>query len=303
MRRTALISSLTLSTVAVAVAALFYSTVSRQSVRFVESDYGEASRAQQAGSIDTELEKTALKTSITAVDVLRRAEGASESSTDNEPVSRTNYVDEETAREMVREEATRDIKEVYPLLIRDLDLTAIQTEALLAFLIEDLIANTRTRYSTGKGMDEHARSNRISAIIGNRKLELFLARERSRREYAEVRVMDSMLEQKGVPLTVAQRDGLLKILVDVREQVETKQPPGIEPGSMASIEYAMAQMDLYERLVLELAPAVLSAKQVEYLFERYQALSDGRAHALEHQKDAGADPTSENAPLWYPARN
>ncbi len=70
---------------------------------------------------------------------------------------------------------------------------------------------------------------------------------------------------------------------------------------MVALEYQLAQIDEYERLVMEHAQSVLSPKQVEYMFERYQHNSYRRADALEAQRKARADNPDEKLPLWYPA--
>ncbi len=69
--------------------------------------------------------------------------------------------------------------------------------SLLQFLIEDEIARTRTRYSDGIGMDEHERSARIAEIIGDAKLQQFLALENNLGEYKEVQYVQSALQEKG----------------------------------------------------------------------------------------------------------
>lgn len=209
-----------------------------------------------------------------------------------------------TSRKEVKEEATRYVHDVYSLLIEDLGLTLSQKEALISLLIEAEIAATRTAYSSGEGIDEQELSNRIAAIIGNSKLQQFLALDRYRAEYAEAQKVRTWLEQNDAPLTDTQVDDLLTILVDVRNQVDTPLPADIAPGSMESLEYRLDEMDLYERLVLELAPSVLTARQVEHLFERYQALSYQRAHVFELQEEVRAnDPAKEHLPTYYPPRN
>jgi hypothetical protein len=62
-------------------------------------------------------------------------------------------------------------------------------------------------------------------------------------------------------------------------------------------------MDEYERLVLELAPSVLSTRQTGLLFDRYQALSYRRAAILEMQEESRAnDSADDDFPLGYPPR-
>lgn len=307
MKRSTFVLALTSSTIAVVVAlvALVDGTGSHRSTSTVEPRRGEANQAQQTSSVDTELNESTVVVAQRANDEYKDPKrGDDQKPMVTEGPRKYSSVEEATSRELVREEVTRYVQEVYPLLISDLELTSSQQDVLLSLLIEAEIAATRTSYSSGKGMDEHERSNRIAAIIGDSKLQQFLALERYREEYAEIQKVRSMLQQKEVPLTDPQRDGLLEILVDVREQVETKPPADMNHRSIEYLQYRLDQMDEYERLVMELAPSVLSAKQVGYLFERYQALSYARAYALEVQRKARADdPMNEDLPLWYPPRN
>jgi hypothetical protein len=202
----------------------------------------------------------------------------------------------------IRAEVTRDVHGIYSLLIGDLHLSSSQQDALLSFLIEDEISRTRTSYSSGIGMDEQERSAKIAAIIGEANLQQFLAREQSIDEYREAYYVQTMLEQKGAPLTDRQHDELVKILIDVRERLDMKVPAHIQPDSIESLENTLHRLDEYERLALELTPSVLSAKQVEYMFERYQALSYRRADALELHKQRRAANPDDDQLLWYPSR-
>ncbi|MEE8625908.1 MAG: hypothetical protein V3T19_11245, partial [Acidiferrobacterales bacterium] len=161
----------------------------------------------------------------------------------------------------------------------------------------------RVRFTSSRPLDKDERLRRIAEIIGDSKLQQFLALEHNRNEYGEVARVRSMLQQNGFPLTDTERDGLVEILVAVREQDRVMPGADAKPRTIESLQHRMDQMDEYERLVLEMAPSVLSAKQVEYLFERYQALSYRRANALEHQRKARADNPDENLPLWYPPRD
>jgi len=216
--------------------------------------------------------------------------------------SNSNVVDEETDRKMVREESTQDIQRVYPLLLKNLNLTSNENDALLALLIEDLVATTRTRYSDGIGMDEQERSDRIAAIIGQDKLQPFLELERNLSSYRDVGRVGPALQQSGVPLTDAQKDGLVEIFITVRNQQEWEPPSDLAPNTIERLEYRLTLEDEYDRLVLELAPSVLSSRQVQYLFDRYEASSYQRANALERQRQQMDDPSRRDIPLMYPSR-
>jgi hypothetical protein len=108
-----------------------------------------------------------------------------------------------------------------------------------------------------------------------------------------------MLQQKGVPLTEAQRDGMLEILIDVQKQLDPERPSHIERGSIEDLEYSLGQWDEYDRLVTELASSVLSAKQVEYMFERNQKYSYERARQLEWHKERLAANPDDDMLFWY----
>jgi hypothetical protein len=207
--------------------------------------------------------------------------------------------DEAYVREMVRNTSIEKTQERYSLLIEMLELTPAEIDALFEFLVEDAIASTRTKYSDGLGLDEDERLARLQEILSDEKLQRFLAYERNLADFRELQSVQSMLQQKGVPLTEAQRDGLLEILIDVQKQLDPERPSHIEHGSMEDFEYSLSQLDEYDRLVTELASSVLSATQVEYMFERNQKYSYERASQLEWHKQRLAANPDDDMPLWY----
>jgi hypothetical protein len=180
-----------------------------------------------------------------------------------------------------------------------LGLTPAEIDALIEFLIEDTIAKTKTKYSDGLGLSEEERLARLQEILSDEKLQQFLAFERNRANFQELQSMQSMLQQRGVPLTEAQRDGMLDILIDVQKQLDPKRPSHLEHGSIESLEWSLGQLDEYDRLVTELASSILSAKQVEYMFERNQKYSYERASQLERHKERLAANPDDDMPLWY----
>ena len=207
--------------------------------------------------------------------------------------------DEAYVREMVRTTSIERTQKRYSLLIEMLELTPAEIDALFEFLVEDTIASTKTKYSDGLGLDEDERLARLQEILSDEKLQQFLAYERNRADFRELQSVQSMLQQKGVPLTEAQRDGMLEILIDVQKQLDPKRPSHIERGSIESLEWSLGQLDEYDRLVTELASSVLSAKQVEYMFERNQKYSYERASELTwHKERLAADPDDDML-LWY----
>ncbi len=282
---------------AVAILAVIYDSGAYRSPGLVKYPVGKAVQAQPPESVGEEAYAS------TAVDV-RSLGDDSEQRNEKEARQNTTLADESATREWVTEETTREIREDYSLLIEKLDLTPNEAEALLEFLIEDAIARTKTSYSDGIGIDEHERSARIEEILGDAKLKQFLAFERNLAEFKELLSVQNMLKQKDVPLTEAQSDGLLEILIDVREQVGTMRPKHIEPGSIEAVEYTLSQLDEYDRLVTEVAPSVLLAKQVEYMFERNLEYSYQRSMTLEWHKQRRADnPDDKIAPGYFPKKD
>ena len=296
MRRATFVLGLTSSAIVVALVALVYGIGSHRSSSTVEPGREEANQAQQNSSIDAEVNES------TEV-VPQQSLDSDQNPTVTEARRSISHDDEASTRKWVRETATQEVPKSYPLILANLDLNQSEKDALISFLIEDYIATTRTRYSSGEGIDEPERSNRLAAIIGDSKLQQFLALEHNLNEYRELHRVQSMLQKVDVPLTDKQRDGLLEILVDVREQ--DRAMPGVvaERNSIEPLEQTLAQIDEYERLVMELAPGVLSPEQVQYLFKRFETLSYRRADSLEAQKQARADNPTAELHLGYPARD
>lgn len=276
-----------------------------QSASTIEPAREEAIQANQSSSEDSELTESSVVESQGS-NGEHNIQGQEEDETQPVTVAPRTYSAEEiaTSRKEIKEEITREVNDIYSLLIKDFGLNSDQKDALMSLLIESEIAATKTAYSSGEGLDEQELSDRIAAIVGDSNRQKFLALNRYRAEYAETQKVRSLLKQNEVPINDAQTDKLLKILVNVRNQVDTRLPADMIRGSMESLEHRIDQMELYERLVLERAPSVLSTKQVEHLFERYQNLSYRRAFVLEFQKKARADdPANEDFPTYYPPRN
>ena len=288
MRRRTFALSLTLSAVAVTVIALVYGT-SRQS----EPSPGEAEQTPQASLTSTE------PNAATVVPPSpERAATQTVSNTDlpdhsplpnaNPPRADLPLPDEETFRKRSREYQTPEVQLTYGLLLEHLGLTAQEKDALLSLLI-DMRVEGGTFVSHGKVIfpgrtqSEDERLNRIAAVIGDAKLQQFLELERDLRSYVEVGRLGAVLEYDGAPLTDAQRDGLFKIVADVRHH-ESKPAVNFDPFSIASLEDELARRSEFERHVVELVPSVLAPNQVVYLDEQYQALSYKRTTDLERDK-------------------
>lgn len=189
-------------------------------------------------------------------------------------------------------------------MFRQMELTETEQNDLTDFLVEVWVSKSRMENYNPQPIDEGDRQSGIAAIVGDEKLEQLLDMERDRAEYREAGRIGSLLRSNGVPLTATQQDRLLEILVEVRGSEEAVADPNAQPGTLEAIASKMATMDEYERLVLELAPSVLTNRQVELLFERYQALSYRRAHVLEMQKRSRANDTEEDdIPLYYLPRD
>lgn len=203
---------------------------------------------------------------------------------------------------MVREQATREVTPVYSLLFEKLDLTESEKDALFKLLIEIRVAATHTDCQRGKKIDPQDRSDKIAAIIEEPKLQQLLSLEQNIRQYSEVLYMQNILEKHEVPMTEAQRNRMLDILIEIQDQDLMVPGADADHDSIEYLEYRLARMDERVRLVFEQAASVLSAEQVEYLFAQYQLESNRRAEALERQKKARSQ-GDESLPLYYPARS
>jgi hypothetical protein len=295
MRRTTIFLGLALSAGAVALVALHYSRGTGP--QHAHTD--EPTRSQTGQTQET------APTSIASPPLL---ETPSDTRVVHESTTRTAvFVGENTPdAERERERAARDVQ-VYSLLLEHLSLTPREKDALLALLIEIQVASvigyendgTAVRYSRDRPPTAHERSARIASIIGDPKLQQFLALERNLAAYAEVEKVRSLLQTNGVPLTDAQRDGLFKVVTEVRERYEMP-PSDAKSVSIESLEHTITQIEEYDRHVMESAPSVLSPKQVVYLSEQYQYESYERARALESQKKQQADQPIEEVffPVW-----
>ena len=216
--------------------------------------------------------------------------------------------DLEAELKWLREDTTKNVLITYSLMFRHLGLTESEQQALVEFLTEVWMSRITSRTSmtddNPEPIGEEDRQVGIASIIGDAKLKQFLILERNRAEYRETWRVSELLQSNDVPLNDVQQDQLLEILVQVRGQEQAVANPDAEPGTIEAIESQMATMDEYERLVLELAPSVLSVTQVELLYERYQAFSIKRADLLEKQKKSRANDTADDDfPLVYPSRN
>lgn len=293
MKRATLASALTVSAIGLLIAGFIFGTSSRTLPGNDKSSFEESVAENETSSEKTD------PTASTRV----APQGSEDKSLEDDDVRPNREPDHEArTREWVREETTADVQRNYGLLLEHLDLAPDEKVALLEFLIEDVIANTKTLYSEGIGMPEDERSARIAEIIGDAKLRKLLTLERSLGEYRELSFVQAGLLENGAPLTETQRDDLLQIMIAVREQVDMTRPVHIERGSIESLEYMLDQLDERDRLVLELVPSVLTPKQVEYLFQRNQEYSYRRAAQLDSQKRRRADDPDDDLPLFYPAK-
>jgi hypothetical protein len=166
------------------------------------------------------------------------------------------------------------------------------------------MSSTWMRNYNPEPIEEGDRRAGIAAIIGDAKLEQLLNLESNGAEYREAGRIALILKTNDVPLTDTQQDQILDILIQVRGRHQAFVEPNAQDATIEFVESQMATMDEYERLVLELAPSALSTRQLELLFDRYQAFSYRRAKILEMQKKSRANDTAEDDfPLVYPARN
>jgi hypothetical protein len=298
MKRASLVVGLGLAAVAAA-GVVLYASNSRRSVKSVEPRGAEAKAAQPL----VPSEKT-LNASIPAAPP--KASGSDQEQGLTKPASHTKRIDEAASRKIVREQATRDVRRGYSRLLDDLEIPEQQKDALISLLTELQVAGTTTPFSRGRQVDDQERSRQIAAIIGESKLQQFLQLERDLPAYWEVENMSAIFNQNGVPLSDRQRDELQKIVVTTFEA--TRSPSKSisrldpKPDSIEYLKRQLARMDEYEHHVLELAPSVLSSKQIEYLSDQYQYQSEQRARALQAQVKWKADHPNDSTPVWYPAQ-
>lgn len=204
----------------------------------------------------------------------------------------------------LRDETTNEVLVTYSQMYRHLGLTEAEQRDLTHFLVEVWMSDTIMRNYRPQPIEEGDRQAGIAAIIGDARLEKLLTLERNKTEYGEAGLVAKHLRSHGVPLSGIQQDRLLDILIHVRGREQAVANPIAQPGTVEAIESRMNTMDEYERLVLELAPSILSSRQMKLFFERYQALSYRRAEMLEMQKQTRAnEDEDDDFPLGYPARN
>jgi hypothetical protein len=298
MRRATLVLTLASSAVAVGFLAFVDGIGSRRSSSTVEASRGEPRSADQSPSLRTELDESTAQPRSSGGKVTEVIPDIDQVGDNDTPAKRVSE-DEERVRALVREQAAQDIRKIYALPLDDIDLSPVEKDALIAFLIEDQIVRTTTRYSPGKNVSERERSNGIAAVIGDSKLQEFLAAERNLFSYEEVRKIASVMDKNEVPLTESQRENLFQIIERVGNPNETAPPSELERSSLEHVEWVLTQRSEFERLLMELAPSVLSPKQAVYLDEQYQYLSYQRANAIEGKKQSVADHPGEDDVLFW----
>ena len=211
--------------------------------------------------------------------------------------------DEATMRERMRKITTQEVRDAYSLLLDDLGLTPQATEDLLAVLVELQLEAASSGSQRGRTIGAQERHDKIAAVIGDEKLDKLLLLELNRAAYWETQQIASLLHRKQVPLTETQRDEVFEILVEVRDRYPATEPPAdLDRMSVEWIEHDFAQLDEFDRHVMELAPSVLTPAQVVHLFDEYQGMSRDRIAALEWQKKRRAERPEEQIGWFYPAR-
>jgi hypothetical protein len=268
----------------------------RQESRESEPDAESISQPHPRPSTDAAQEPTGLARDITGDD------------RDNLQPSEPERLYSESERQAdltsLREEATKDVLVAGSLMFKHLGLTESEKSALTDFLVEVWMSSTWMRNYNPEPIEEGDRRAGIAAIIGDAKLEQLLNLESNGAEYREAGRIALLLQTNDVPLPDTQQDQILDILIQVRGRHQAFVEPNAQDATIEFVESQMATMDEYERLVLELAPSALSTRQLELLFDRYQAFSYRRAKILEMQKKSRANDTAEDDfPLVYPARN
>jgi hypothetical protein len=214
--------------------------------------------------------------------------------------------DEATILADLRKLARQDLQQTYSLLLDDLELTPRQREDFIAVLVELHVESAWTGdpggfQKRGRTIFPQERQDRIAAAIGDEKLDEFLVLEVNLGAYWETQQIASLLRRKGLPLTKTQRDGVFEILIEVRDRYPQTEPD-VDSESPEYIEHQLAQMDDFDRHVVELAPSVLAATQVAHLFDEYQWMARQRIDLVELQKERRAERPGRGVGWTVPAR-
>jgi hypothetical protein len=208
----------------------------------------------------------------------------------------------------IRKRTIPDIHQSYSLLLDDLHLTPQEREDLIAVLVELQVEGTWSGGGDGevairgRTIGPEERHARITAVIGDEKLDELLLLEVNRGAYWETQQIASLLRRKDVPLTKTQRDGMFEILVEVRDRYPIEQPAELDSRSFEYIDHQLRQLDEVDRHIVELAPSVLSATQVAHLFDEYQWMSRERLDDIERQKKRRAERPDSDVGWMTPAR-
>jgi hypothetical protein len=299
MRRAIFIvaSGLAAST-AVAVGALLYGP--RSQPASLEEPQDAIAAPRKAPAVDTRPQKS---DSTPNESTAARNESRSDPRVDDRGAARKKPVlDEAAEREMVRKEAARAVRDGYTLLLQDLALPPAENRDLISLLTELQVEGTWTSHTSGRTVGQQERYERIATVIGDEKLLRFLELEQNLRAYSETQQITSFLRFHEMPLDEAQRDGVFRILVDVHDRYDTTPPAELGRDSLERVEYVIEKLDEIDRHVLELAPSVLSPRQVAQLFAAYQHMSYERADSLERQKKRRADHPDQEIGWFYPGR-
>lgn len=219
-----------------------------------------------------------------------------------EPESRACRYDRQGDLKWVREETMEYVQKAYSLLLGHLGLTESEKVAMIEFLVEVQMSTTMACNYDPQPIEEQDRLNGIAAIVGDERLRQFLTLEENIYSYGEVQYMEEIAELYDIPMTDAQLDQMLAILIDSKKQKLDLPGANYETRTIEWVEYRLAELDERNRLVFEQASSVLSAEQLRYIYEQYQRDSYRRADSLEQQKRALADESIPDLPPHFPAR-
>lgn len=159
------------------------------------------------------------------------------------------------------------VRREYSPLFEMLNLSQQQEDDFLDVLVaERVVEMSPAEYRATRAKRERERTEKIAAIIGLDKVQVYEDFLQSLTEHTRVTQIGMQLDAAGAPLSKQQREYLVQLLIAERERVP--QPSKVKPiMTKADIERELDWMADQDRRVREGAASVLSLPQLKYLNE------------------------------------